>query len=226
MQKRLFLRGEAARRSRFLRFRAPNGKQSRRNTPGHKEEIPLSGFRQARDAGIFRGHDARAQRQRTARRDGSGGGIRAKNCGRARHPRPRNRTLRSRQRRSEGFHPRRNHSAPRILRLRRRNISKKARASKFPRSSAKNRSRNSRNMPCARSARSNAWAWRASISSWSAPPGKIYLNEVNTIPGFTSISMYPKLWEASGLPYRELHQSPDRARPRAAPRKTAHEILD
>lgn len=34
--------------------------------------------------------------------------------------------------------------------------------------------------------------------------GKIYLNEVNTIPGFTNISMYPKLWEASGLPYRQL----------------------
>jgi len=34
--------------------------------------------------------------------------------------------------------------------------------------------------------------------------GRILLNEVNTIPGFTSISMYPKLWEASGLPYRQL----------------------
>ncbi len=34
--------------------------------------------------------------------------------------------------------------------------------------------------------------------------GKIYLNEVNTIPGFTSISMYPKLWEANGIPFREL----------------------
>jgi D-alanine-D-alanine ligase len=34
--------------------------------------------------------------------------------------------------------------------------------------------------------------------------GKIFLNEVNTIPGFTSISMYPKLWEASGIPFREL----------------------
>ena len=32
----------------------------------------------------------------------------------------------------------------------------------------------------------------------------IYVNEVNTIPGFTSISMYPKLWEASGLPIRKL----------------------
>ena len=34
--------------------------------------------------------------------------------------------------------------------------------------------------------------------------GKILLNEINTIPGFTSISMYPKLWEASGLSYRNL----------------------
>jgi D-alanine-D-alanine ligase len=32
----------------------------------------------------------------------------------------------------------------------------------------------------------------------------VLLNEVNTIPGFTPISMYPKLWEASGLPYDEL----------------------
>jgi D-alanine-D-alanine ligase len=34
--------------------------------------------------------------------------------------------------------------------------------------------------------------------------GRIYLNEVNTIPGFTSISMYPKMWEASGIPFRQL----------------------
>jgi D-alanine-D-alanine ligase len=33
---------------------------------------------------------------------------------------------------------------------------------------------------------------------------KIYVNELNTIPGFTSISMYPKMWEASGLPYTKL----------------------
>jgi len=34
--------------------------------------------------------------------------------------------------------------------------------------------------------------------------GKILVNEINTIPGFTSISMYPKLWEASGISYPEL----------------------
>lgn len=34
--------------------------------------------------------------------------------------------------------------------------------------------------------------------------GELYLNELNTIPGFTRISMYPKLWDASGLPYPRL----------------------
>jgi D-alanine-D-alanine ligase len=33
---------------------------------------------------------------------------------------------------------------------------------------------------------------------------KIYLNEINTMPGFTAISMYPKLWAASGLEYSDL----------------------
>ena len=34
--------------------------------------------------------------------------------------------------------------------------------------------------------------------------GKLYLNEINTLPGFTNISMYPQLWEATGLPYSQL----------------------
>jgi D-alanine-D-alanine ligase len=34
--------------------------------------------------------------------------------------------------------------------------------------------------------------------------GRLFVNEVNTIPGFTSISMYPKLWESSGVPYADL----------------------
>jgi len=37
-----------------------------------------------------------------------------------------------------------------------------------------------------------------------AEDGTAYVNEVNTIPGFTAISMYPKLWEASGLSYEDL----------------------
>ena len=34
--------------------------------------------------------------------------------------------------------------------------------------------------------------------------GRLFLNEINTIPGFTRISMYPKLWQASGIAYPEL----------------------
>jgi len=33
---------------------------------------------------------------------------------------------------------------------------------------------------------------------------QIYVNELNSLPGFTSVSMYPKLWEATGLPYPRL----------------------
>jgi D-alanine-D-alanine ligase len=37
-----------------------------------------------------------------------------------------------------------------------------------------------------------------------AGTGRIYLNEINTIPGFTRVSMYPMLWEASGVSFPEL----------------------
>ncbi len=38
----------------------------------------------------------------------------------------------------------------------------------------------------------------------SGSTGELYISELNTLPGFTTISMYPKLWEASGVPYDEL----------------------
>ena len=34
--------------------------------------------------------------------------------------------------------------------------------------------------------------------------GEIFINEINTLPGFTNISMYPKMWEATGLSYSNL----------------------
>ena len=42
------------------------------------------------------------------------------------------------------------------------------------------------------------------VDMFLTPEGKLYINEVNTIPGFTQISMYPKLWEISGLAYTDL----------------------
>ena len=34
--------------------------------------------------------------------------------------------------------------------------------------------------------------------------GEVYLNEINTLPGFTVTSMYPRLWEATGIPFPQL----------------------
>lgn len=42
------------------------------------------------------------------------------------------------------------------------------------------------------------------VDFFQTKSGKIYINEINTIPGFTDISMYPKLWEASGIPQTKL----------------------
>ncbi|EFA23381.1 D-alanine--D-alanine ligase family protein [Bifidobacterium gallicum] len=42
------------------------------------------------------------------------------------------------------------------------------------------------------------------VDSFVTADGDVIVNEINTMPGFTSISMYPKAWEASGLPYGEL----------------------
>src|SRR5207237_5549754 len=47
-------------------------------------------------------------------------------------------------------------------------------------------------------------AGMARVDFFYRPPDEVLVNEINTIPGFTKISMYPKLWEASGLSYGEL----------------------
>ena len=47
-------------------------------------------------------------------------------------------------------------------------------------------------------------AWRASTSCCRATSDRLYVNEVNTIPGFTTISMFSKLWAATGVDYPAL----------------------
>ena len=44
----------------------------------------------------------------------------------------------------------------------------------------------------------------ARVDMFLTPDEQVVINEINTLPGFTSISMYPKLWEASGLGYGQL----------------------
>jgi D-alanine-D-alanine ligase len=44
----------------------------------------------------------------------------------------------------------------------------------------------------------------ARVDFFVMPDGRVVLNEINTMPGFTPTSMYPRMWEASGVDYREL----------------------
>ena len=44
----------------------------------------------------------------------------------------------------------------------------------------------------------------ARVDFFLSRDGELYVNEINTLPGFTAISMYPKLWEASGVAPKEL----------------------
>jgi D-alanine-D-alanine ligase len=44
----------------------------------------------------------------------------------------------------------------------------------------------------------------ARVDMFLTPDGAVYVNEINTIPGFTRISMYPKLWAQAGISYGEL----------------------
>lgn len=50
-----------------------------------------------------------------------------------------------------------------------------------------------------------AWFYRlARVDVFLTRDGQVVINEINTLPGFTRISMYPKLWAASGLDYTAL----------------------
>ncbi len=44
----------------------------------------------------------------------------------------------------------------------------------------------------------------ARVDVFLAPDGEVFVNEINTLPGFTAISMFPKLWAASGIGAKEL----------------------
>ncbi|MEQ1879313.1 MAG: D-alanine--D-alanine ligase A, partial [Bdellovibrionia bacterium] len=44
----------------------------------------------------------------------------------------------------------------------------------------------------------------ARVDFFLTDSGKLFVNEINTLPGFTRISMYPKMWQASGLSYPDL----------------------
>ena len=111
---------------------------------------------------------------------------------------------RARQRRAAGLGRRRDPARRRVLRLSRQ-VPRQRLAGVIP----------GRHPARARRRGPSAWRWPRSKPSTAAGlarvdfflergTGRLYLNEINTMPGFTEISMYPKLWEASGVPFAEL----------------------
>ena len=91
---------------------------------------------------------------------------------------------------------------PRVLRLRGQVRRRAHRAARARADSARRRRRSCATSRSAPSARSRATASRASTSSFDRKtPARFYVNELNSLPGFTEVSMYPRLWEATGLPY-------------------------
>ncbi len=136
-------------------------------------------------------------------RSGIRGAVRSQDSGRARHQRARVRVFRAGQRGSGRRGPVRDFAFARVLRLRRQ-ISAECRGNRRARRSDAGADRGSaapggRMLSCGRLRGHGA----RRLSDGGAT-GKFYINEINTIPGFTSISMYPKMWEASGLPYAKL----------------------
>ena len=95
------------------------------------------------------------------------------------------------------------------------------RDSRFPRRSTRRWRDEVQRQALARSRRSTAPGSRASTFCSAASTGELFLNEINTMPGFTTISMYSKLWAASGVDYADARRSAHRARARASRREAA-----
>ena len=117
--------------------------------------------------------------------------------------RARDRVLGPRQRPARGVGRRRDRAVARVLRLRgevRRRIAGADPGAARRGDDGRGAAARGRGVPGGRRRRAS----RASTSCSSRETGRLYVNEINTIPGFTTISMFPKLWEATGLGYSAL----------------------
>ena len=104
----------------------------------------------------------------------------------------------------EASAPRRDHSRPRVLRLRLQVLAGEPDRARAPRAHRRRPDRGVRGLAIA-AFRAVEGAGYARVDFFlEKPSGRLLVNEINTIPGFTSISMYPKLWELSGVSCPEL----------------------
>ena len=184
-------------------FRARSGR-------GAARRCPTLGYPAVREAGqrrlVGRRVTRRRPRRRCERARARRAGLRSQGAGRARRRRARDRVRGAGQRRAARPRSRARSSSTTATASIRTTPSTSIPTARAGRSrpscraetTARVQDAGGRDVPRARAGR----AWRASTSSSTRDTGALYVNEVNTIPGFTAVSMYPKMWEASGLPRR------------------------
>ena len=134
---------------------------------------------------------------------GAGGAIRPQDHRGARHRRPRAGMRGAGQRGARGFPALRDPALARILRLRGQ-VPAGPGANEVPADLPPEKTEELRRLAveCYRAVECEGMARVDFLLE--AATGKFYINEINTIPGFTSISMYPKMWEHSGIPFSAL----------------------
>ena len=208
-------------------------KRTWRSRPAAIFEIRPAGIsspsiRQARESRIERGHHQGKDAFPGGGRRREGFPLRPENPCRGRNPRPRARMQRPRQRRPRSVASRRGDAGTTSSMIIATNTSTAKRDSASPPTSRRPSIREVRRLAVEAFKACDA-AGMARVDFFSSGHEQGSLNEINTIPGFTEISMYPKLWEVSGLPFPGLSSassnsgSSGTARKKGASSVTDHE---
>ena len=169
-----------------------------------QEKIPFSGVRQARHARLVGGHDARESAPELPAAMDLAAEFALKIIVERGVNGARNRSLGARAMTTSARRFPAKSCRIASITITRRSISKQGTRLVIPAPLTKKQVSPSRITPSALSASIDGAGMARCDFFLERRTDKIFVNELNTIPGFTSISMYPKLWEASGLPYPKL----------------------
>ena len=167
-------------------------------------QAAVPGVREAGEPRVVGGDFQGPQRPGTGGRGGAGRAIRPQDHRGARHRRPRAGVRGAGQRSAAGFPALRDSALARVLRLRRQVPARPGPNARSRPTCLAEKTEELRRLAveCYRAVECEGMARVDFLLE--AATGKLYINEINTIPGFTSISMYPKMWEHSGIGFPAL----------------------